>query len=87
MVYQYYVFEVKRLNNGDLEHDVTWAFDESPIQARFKGEAAFHTKVAEAALSDTTSHAVTLLSAEGEAVERKVYFHNAEMQEEETETT
>ena len=75
MVTQFYIIEIKRLHDGSLEHEVSWAYDEDPMAARFKGEAAFYTKVAGAALSDTDTHAVSLLAQEGQLIDRKCYHH------------
>lgn len=76
MIYQYYIFEVKRYNNGELEHAVDWAYDEDEGMARLKGEAKWHEKMAEAALSDTDTHSVTLIGVEGQSVKTGCYYHN-----------
>ena len=75
MVTQFYIIEIKRLKDGSLEHEVSWAYDEDPMTARLKGESAFYTKVAQAALSDTDTHAVSLLAQEGQLIDRKCYHH------------
>lgn len=77
MVTQYYIFEVTRNQAGELAHDVSWAWDENPDTARLKGESAYYTKLAAAAVDNKLSHAVTLLSQEGVCVMTKCYYHDA----------
>lgn len=76
MIYQYYIFEVKRFANGELEHAVDWAYDEDPGTARLKGESKYHAKMSEAALSDTATHSVVLLGVEGQKILSGCYYHN-----------
>ena len=76
MVYQYYIFEVKRFEDGSLEHAVDWAFDEDPGAARLKGESKWHEKLSVAALSETSTHAVVLIGTEGQTIKSECYYHN-----------
>ncbi len=76
MVYQYYIFEVKRFANGELEHNVEWVFDEDPATARLKGESKWHEKLSAAALSETSTHAVMLIGTEGQTIKNECYYHN-----------
>ena len=77
MVKQYYIIEIKRVN-GELEHNVTWAFDEDADKARLKGESAYYAKLSEACLSNTDSHSVTLISDEGFPVMHNCFKHEVE---------
>lgn len=76
MVYQYYIFEIKRFANGELEHSVDWAFDENEGIARLKGESKWHEKLSVAALSETSTHSVMLIGTEGQTIKSECYYHN-----------
>lgn len=75
MVYQYYVVEIKRLYNGELEHDITWHWDADQDKARLKGEAKWHDVMSKAAVSETLSHGAILFSSEGFPVLHECYHH------------
>ena len=77
MVYQFYIIEIKRLVNGDYEHNVQWAYDTDKDLAQRKAEAIAHGLLAVAALSETQLHSVTVLTDEGFTVMNKVY-HNVQ---------
>lgn len=74
---QLYIIEIKKLANGEFEHEVSWAFDEDANKARLKGESTYHAKLAEAAISEYESHAVTLISQEGFPIMYQCYKHEA----------
>ena len=75
MKYNYYIFIVRQLSNGDYEHDVQWVWDTDPETARLKGEAKWHENCAEAALSSFVQHSVTLLTSDGRSIAQKSYTH------------
>lgn len=62
-----------------------WAFDTDPEWAQLKAESKFHEKLSEAALSDTNTHAVSLLAVDGRLVDHKCYRHPAVSDETATE--
>lgn len=75
MVYQYYVVEIKRLANGELEHNVTWHWDADQDTARLKAESKWHEVMASAAISETMTHGAILFSSEGFPIMNGCYTH------------
>ena len=84
MIYQFYIIEIKRLANGEYEHNVQWAYDTDINLARRKAESIAHGLLKDAALSETLLHSVTVLTDEGHQVLNKVY-HNIDSEEDEEE--
>ena len=78
MVYQYYVVEIKRLLNGELEHDVTWHWDADQDKARLKGESKWHEVMSAAAVSETLSHGAIMFSSEGFPILNECYHHDGQ---------
>lgn len=74
-MYQFYVIEIKKFPSGDYEHNVDWAFDEDQDLAQRKAESKAYKILESAALSETTTHSVTVMSDEGFSVLNKCY-HN-----------
>jgi len=72
---QYYIIEIKMTAAGDYEHNVYYAYDEDPDQARLKGESKWHELLSAAAVSTMASHAVTLIASNGRAVKSECYEH------------
>lgn len=72
---QYYIIEIKRNATGELEHNVEWAFDQDPNQAKLKGESLYYAKLSEAAISTYLSHSVTLISDTGDPCMNRCYYH------------
>ena len=73
MVYQYYIIEIKRDVNGELEHQVHWAFDENREQAWLKGESKYLEVLSRAAISEHETHGAIVVDAECTPLEHKVY--------------
>ena len=73
MIYQFYVIEIKRDANGEYEHNIRWAWDADRDLAQRKAEAIAHGMLAEAAMSETISHSVTVLTDQGFTVMNKCY--------------
>lgn len=74
-MYQFYVIEIKKNAAGEYEHNVFWAYDENLDLAQRKAEAKAYELLQVAALSETQTHSVTVLSDEGFEVFNKCY-HN-----------
>lgn len=78
MVYQYYVVEIKRLLNGELEHSVTWHWDADQDTARLKAESKWHEVMSAAAVSETLSHGAIMFSSEGFPCLNGCYKHDGQ---------
>lgn len=76
-MYQYYVVEIKRNGNGELEHNVFWAFDENADKARLKGESKYHAILSDAAVSDKAEHAAIMFASDGTPLMHQCYKHDA----------
>ena len=74
-MYQFYIIEIKKYPNGEYEHNVDWAYDANPDLAQRKAESKAYKILESAALSETTTHSVTVMSDEGFTVLNKCY-HN-----------
>lgn len=61
---QFYIIEIKK-KNGEYEHEVSWVYDEDPVKARRKAEAEYYSKVSGACISESDTHAVTLIDDKG----------------------
>lgn len=83
-MYQFYILEIKKFSNGEYEHNVDWAFDEDQDLAQRKAESKAYDMLKAAALSETTTHSVTVMSDEGFSVLNKSY-HNIKTHAEATE--
>lgn len=77
-MYQYYVIEVQKHEDGEFGHIVHWAYDEDPEKALNKGESKFYEILAAAAVSDLPQHGAILISSTCEPLMDKCYRHNAE---------
>lgn len=75
MVYQYYVVEIKRFFNGELEHNITWHWDADQDKARLKGESKWHEVMSAAAVSETLTHGAIMFSSEGFPILNECYHH------------
>lgn len=78
MVYQYYVVEIKRFYNGELEHNVTWHWDADQDKARLKAESKWHEVMASACLSETLTHGAIMFSSEGFPCLNGCYHHDGQ---------
>ena len=75
MIYQYYIFIVKKDVNGEYSHEVKWAYDEDEIKAYDKGENIYYDELSKAAINDTVFTSVTLISANGEMKKCNCKYH------------
>lgn len=65
MLHQFYVIEIKQYPNGEYEHNLYWEYDEDQDLARRKAESKAYDLLRTAALSNTITHSVTVLSDDG----------------------
>jgi hypothetical protein len=77
---KYLVMEIQTFDTGAVSTP-TYAYD-----TRDAAERQFHLLVAGAVVSALPTHAVTLMTSEGQLVERKVYHHAPAEEEPEPET-
>lgn len=77
-MYQFYVVEVQKHEDGEFGHIVHWAFDEDFQKARNKGESKYHEVLAAAAVSDLPQHGAILFGSDCQPLMDKCYKHNAE---------
>lgn len=84
-MYQFYIVEIKKTPAGEYEHNVQWAWDANQDLAQRKAESKAYELLTEAALSNTQTHSVTVLSDEGFVVFSKCY-HNVPAVEPEPES-
>lgn len=77
-MYQYYVVEVQKNENGEFGHNVFWLYDESADKARLKGESKYHEVLAAAAVSELPEHAAIMFSSEGLPIMHQCYKHEAQ---------
>lgn len=72
---QFYIVEVRQLQNGEYEHYVHYAYDESADKAQRKAESKYYEVLAAAAVSNTLSHSAILFSTEGFPLMHQCYKH------------
>lgn len=84
-MYQFYIIEIKKNTNGEYEHNVYWAWDADQDLAQRKAESKAFELLTAAALSETLTHSVTVLSDEGFKVMNKAYHNVVPSGEEEPE--
>lgn len=83
---QFYILEIKQLNNGEFEHNVYFAWDENPDKARLKAESKYHEVLSVGAVSDTLKHSAIVVSEDCFPVVNQCYNHVVvETQEEQSE--
>jgi len=75
MLYQYYVMEIQKYQDGTFGDITHFAYDEDPDKARLKGESKYHQILAAAAISQLPEHGAILMSSRCEPIEHKCYFH------------
>ena len=74
-MYQNYVVEVKKTQQGEFEHNVFWLYDEDPDKAMLKAESKFHEILSAAAVSMMAEHSAILFTSEGFPKDHKCYKH------------
>ena len=74
-MYQYYVIELQKYQDGTYGNLTHFAYDEDADKARLKGEAKYHEILAAAAISEIPEHAAVLMSSQGVVIESKCYKH------------
>jgi len=84
-MYQYYVLEIQKHENGEFGHIVHWAYDASADRARMKAEAKYHEVLAAAAVSELPGHAASLIASDGACLMHQCYRHDGAAEEPESE--
>ena len=74
-MFQYYVIEIQKYQDGQYGHLVHAAFDEDQNTARLKGESKYYEVLAAAAISQLPEHGAMLMSSTCEPIEHKCYYH------------
>ena len=74
-MYQYYVTELRKLQNGEFEHYNHFAWDEDQDTARLKGEAKYHEVLAAAAVSEYLEHGAILMASDCTPILYQCYRH------------
>lgn len=82
-MYQFYVVEIQKYNNGEYGHLVHYAYDEDPDKARLKAESKYHEVLAAAAISETAEHSAIMFNTEGFPLMHQCYKHEVAEQSEE----
>ena len=78
-----YVVVESKIYENDVNTITTFTYND-----RNTAEQKFYTTVAAAVVSERPVHAVVLMTAEGQFIDRKVYYHSPVVEpEEETEPT
>lgn len=77
-MYQYYIIELQKYQNGEYGNIVHYAYDADPDKARLKGESKYHEVLAAAAISELPEHGAILMSSKAEPIEHKCYQHAAQ---------
>lgn len=72
-MYQFYVVEIQKYQDGAFGHLVHYASDEDADVARRKGEAKYYEVLSAAALSEIPQHAAILFNAEGFPIMHQCY--------------
>ncbi len=84
-MYQYYIIEIQKYQDGGFGHIVHWASDADADRARMKAESKYHEVLAAAAISELPQHAATLLASDGTELMRQCYVHSGPFAEPEPE--
>ena len=74
-MYQYYVVEIRKLANGEFEHDVTWHYDAERETARIKAAAKFHSIFSNEDEFTGLMHSAIMFSEEGTPEKFECYRH------------
>ena len=75
MIYQYYILEIQKYQDGSYGHIVHIAYDENPDTARLEGDSKFFEVLSYAAVSALPQHAVVLIASSGRVIDSKCYIH------------
>lgn len=79
---QYYIIEIKQLNNGEYEHNVYYAWDADRETAFMKAQQKYHELLSTAAVSDTLKHSAIIIDSSAAMVESRSFKHDTEATEE-----
>lgn len=74
-MYQFYIMELQKYQNGEYGNLVHFAYDEDPDMARLKGESKYHEILAAAAVSNLLEHGAILMSSDCTPVLYQCYKH------------
>lgn len=77
-MYQNYIIEIKKNQNGEFEHNVNWVWDENEDMAMLKAESKYHEILSIAATSNMSEHSAILFTSNGYPMMHHSYKHNAE---------
>lgn len=80
-MYQYYITEVRKLQNGEFEHYNYWQYDEDDQKARLKGESKYHEILSQAAVSEYPEHGCILFTSTCYPIMNHYYTHIEEAAE------
>lgn len=81
-MYQFYVVEVQKYQNGEFGHIVHYAYDENINKAQLKAESKYHEVLAAAAVSELPEHSAIMFSTEGFPMMHQCYKHEVAAVEE-----
>ena len=76
MLYQYYILEIQKYQDGTYGHIVHIAYDEDEETARLKGDSKYYEVLSSAAVSSLPQHSVVLMESTGRFIDNKCYRHN-----------
>lgn len=72
-MYQFYIIEIQKHEDGEYGHIVHFAYDEDKEQARRKAESKYHEVLAAAAVSGLPSHSACLIASDGFPIMHQCY--------------
>ena len=72
-VFQYYVIELQKYENGEYGHLVHYAYDTDQTLAKRKGESKFYEILSAAAISGIAEHAAVLIASDCYPIDFKCY--------------
>lgn len=74
-MYQFYIVEIKKNQQGEFEHEVFWVFDADATKAQQKGESKYHEVMSRAAVSEYAEHSAILFAADASPILHGCYKH------------
>lgn len=82
MVYQYYIEEIQKYDDGSYGNISHFAYDEDADIARQKGEAKYYEVLSAAAVSALPQHSAILFYSDGTPIMHKCYTHKKKQEPE-----
>lgn len=74
-MYQYYVLEIQKYQDGSYGHLVHYVYDADEQQALLKGESKYYQILSAAAVSALPQHSAILIDSTGAPIYHKCYTH------------